>query len=415
MSTEKIDSQMEEQTVPSGDGHELLKEDRDIVGFETSTEQLPKGYYRSPSFWGTMMATAISLFAGVAGYGLPAPVLGIINQDIGPDPDLIWVALGYSLTMAIGFTLFGRFTDIFGRRYSCIGGSVLGLIGCIIAATAQSIPQLIAGSSIIGLAGSAQLSFHFIIGELVPMKFRFPSIAFLFVFCIPASGFSPAIANAIIANTSVGWRGLYYILIAANGASIILWVIFYHPPTFHMKHENQTKRYFIKNLDYGGIILYSAGLLLLLLGLSWGGNVYPWKSAHVIATVVIGVLSLVAFALYESYMPLKEPLVPMHLFRNGPWVASITLLGLGAGVYYALALIWPAYVAVAYDGGDRIYGGLLSSLHGCAIISGQIVGGLLAKPLGKVKLQATFTYLLGGIFLACELAPRLFCSTEVDH
>jgi hypothetical protein len=219
----------------------------------------------------------------------------------------------------------------------------------------------------------------------------------------------------MIVNTSVGWRGFYYLLIAVNGGSLICYVLFYHPPNFRMKHRDASRIQLIKHLDFGGIVLYTGGLLLLLLGLSWGGTVYPWKSEHVIATIVIGALiSLVGFGLYESYVPLKEPLVPMHLFMNVPWVASIVLLGLGAGVYYALALVWPSLVAVEYANGDAIYGGLLSSLHGCAIISGQITGGLLAKPLGRVKLQATVTYAIGGIILACK-SPSSSADTSTLH
>jgi MFS family permease len=187
MSEIKSESTTVEQFVPV----EKLKpntDDNDVIGFTASTDSLPKGYYTSTTFLGSMLATGLGLNAGVAGYGLPAPVLGIINEDIGPDPDLIWVALGYSLTLAVGLTLFGRLSDIFGRRWCCIGGAILVLVGCIIGATAQSIHQLIGASAIIGLGGAAQLSFHFIIGELVPMKFRFVAIAGLFVFCIPASG-----------------------------------------------------------------------------------------------------------------------------------------------------------------------------------------------------------------------------------
>lgn len=234
------------------------------------------------------------------------------------------------------------------------------------------------------------------------MKYRFAANSLLFIFCIPASGLAPAVSNAMILKTSVGWRGLYYILIAANGASLICWFLFYHPPTFHMKHRDASVLLFIRNLDYGGIFLYTAGLLLLLLGLSWGGSIHPWKSAAVIAPIVIGALLLVALGLYETYMPLKEPLIPVHLFKNGPWVASITLLGLGAGVYYAFALVWPTMVAVEYSHGDALYGGLVSSVHGCAIIAGQMTGGILAKPLGHVKITCFVTCVLGGILLCCE-------------
>lgn len=80
--------------------------------------------------------------------------------------------------------------------------------------------------------------------------------------------------------------------------------------------------------------------------ISWGGSYYPWKSTHVIATILIGFLSLVAFVLYETFMPLKEPLVPMHLFRNIRWVADTLLVALGgASLYYAFAIVWPTMVS----------------------------------------------------------------------
>jgi Fungal trichothecene efflux pump (TRI12) len=52
------------------------------------------------------------------------------------------------------------------------------------------------------------------------------------------------------------------------------------------------------------------------MGVSWSGQLYPWKSAHVIATIVVSFLTLVVFTLYEALMPLKEPLVPVYLFKN---------------------------------------------------------------------------------------------------
>jgi hypothetical protein len=65
----------------------------------------------------------------------------------------------------------------------------------------------------------------------------------------------------------------------------------------------------LKDFDFVGCLLFTAGLLLFVMGLSWGGSLYPWKSGHVIGTIVAGSLGIVAFFLWEIYMPLKEPLV----------------------------------------------------------------------------------------------------------
>ena len=63
-------------------------------------------------------------------------------------------------------------------------------------------------------------------------------------------------------------------------------------------------------------------------------KVYPWKSAAVISTVVLGALILIIFGLWEAYATLPEPVVPVKLFKNIHWVAASCLLGLGASIYY---------------------------------------------------------------------------------
>jgi phosphoglycerol transferase MdoB-like AlkP superfamily enzyme len=94
----------------------------------------------------------------------------------------------------------------------------------------------------------------------------------------------------------------------------------YFPPTFDEKYAHKkTKQQVIKDFDFIGFILLVGGLLIFSMGVSWGGQLYPWKSAHVIATIVVGFLTLVVFTLYEALMPLKEPLVPMYLFKNLQW------------------------------------------------------------------------------------------------
>lgn len=142
----------------------------DPYGFTADESTLSKSYFYSPSFIGTMAATGLGLAAAVGGFGLAAPNLTLINNDIGPDPNIPWVLLVYTLTLAVGLLLVGRLSDLFGRRWFFIGSAALALIGCIVCATAQSVGALIGGTTLIGLAASGQQSFAFITGELVPMK-----------------------------------------------------------------------------------------------------------------------------------------------------------------------------------------------------------------------------------------------------
>ncbi|KFH48626.1 putative HC-toxin efflux carrier-like protein [Hapsidospora chrysogenum ATCC 11550] len=371
--------------------------------FDVDATELPPGYFTSPFFLGTMTGIGLGLMAGVAGFGFAAPILMLINNDIGPDKNIAWVALTYTLTSAVALTIIGRVTDIFGRRWVFVGGAFLGIVGCIVAATAQSVGALIGGTTIIGIAAATQLSYYYVMGELVPMKYRLHGNAFCYAFTIPGSGLSPAIARAFIQNhPNVSWRGCYYVLIGVNTLSFLCWFFFYHPPTFRMKHgENASVMKYIKNFDYVGTTLYTGGLMIVMMGLNWGGTVYAWKSAYVIGTIVAGFVGLVLFVLWESFAKLKEPLVPMGLFKNHGWNAATILSGLGASVYYALAIVWPNMIGTMYTDMDPMTSAWYASFVGLFIIIGEIVGGVLGKSIGHLKWQCVVTVLISGIFFGC--------------
>ena len=180
---------------------------------------------------------------------------------IGPGP-IVWLALVYTLGLAIGLTLVGRLSDIFGRRWFFISGVLLGVVGSVIGATANTIPVLIGGQTLIGLSASTGYSYAFVIGELVPVKYRFMANGLLFVFSIPTAGFGAALSTAFILYTKAGWRWCYYLLIILNGLTALLYTLFYYPPNFRSKNTGVSKWEMIKEFDYVGTLLYLAGLFL---------------------------------------------------------------------------------------------------------------------------------------------------------
>jgi MFS family permease len=126
----------------------------------------------------------------------------------------------------------------------------------------------------IGIAAGVQQLWPIVINELVPNKHRGYVNAFMWGTAVPFSVFSPVIARSLITHTSVGWRGCYYIATSITGVTTILFYIFYHPPTFELLHKGRERTWksILLMIDLGGLFLFTAGMVLFLLGVSWGGQ-----------------------------------------------------------------------------------------------------------------------------------------------
>jgi hypothetical protein len=143
-----------------------------------TTQESP---YREVNFVGTYLAILLGCNAAFAGFLMPVTSLALIEAELGPSPNAVWVSLAWILLSAISFVLLGRLSDIFGRRWFWTGSAISALIGSIIGATANHIDTLIAASVFLGAASAAQLSFNICLGELVPLRHRFTANGIIFL------------------------------------------------------------------------------------------------------------------------------------------------------------------------------------------------------------------------------------------
>ncbi|CAK7231301.1 hypothetical protein SBRCBS47491_007883 [Sporothrix bragantina] len=364
---------------------------------EAFGDNLPPNYYRSPRFLGSVAAASLSAVSAYLGWVMPANILGVINADIGPSANVTWVAISYTLCYSVSATLVGRLSDIFGRRWFFVLGNLFAVVASILGATAHSISQLIVSGCFTGLAATFQLAFPIVLGELVPYKSRAYVNGFVFACCLPISAFGTIIARTLASNTALSWRWCYYLNLITSAIAVVLYVLFYHPPRFNMLHTKRSKWNELKRLDFGGLILFTAGLVLFLIGLSWGGQSYPWKSAKVIATIVVGALCLVAFGFYEALMPLSHPLIPMSLFYNRAYVALVLCATVCSMIYYSINIIWPTEISALFTTDSQMIG-WLSCTIGSGTVFGQVVAGFTTKRIGKLRWQ----------LIICEACVTIF-------
>ncbi|KAI0433868.1 fungal trichothecene efflux pump [Xylaria sp. FL1042] len=367
-----------DSSLPDSPRQQSRDDDAISVRKEALGDDLPKGYFYSVRFLGALAGFCLSSISAYIFLLFPTNILTYINADIGPSPYISWVNIGRTLALSFTYTILGRLSDLFGRRWFFIIGNFVALIGIIVCSTAQNVNSLIVGSTIYGIGETVQLSFNVAIGELVPNKYRPLVLSFIFGTSAPIAGIGSVISRAIYENPNLGWRWTYHLNTIVTAVATVLLFLFYHPPTFDLLHERKTKRQILAQLDYVGTFLWIAGLTLFLIGISVGGTVYPWKSATTLSTIVIGGVLLIVLFVYESYANLEYPAIPVKFFRNRGFISLVACATVATMFYYSAVLLWPQQVKALFTS-DIYYGGWLSATVPSATAIGQIVGGFIMK------------------------------------
>ena len=143
------------------------------------------------------------------------------------------------------------------------------------------------GQLLVGAGGNSahEKAFHSIDGDIHRVDSRSTSLSTL---SSPSQSFSHALLRHLLIgrlaqnpfsvlvaikmqnNTSSHWRGCFYWMIGVNAVSTLCYYLFYHPPTFKMLYRTKTLRKILADFDYIGLLLFSLGLLLLVMGMQWG-------------------------------------------------------------------------------------------------------------------------------------------------
>ncbi|CAK7224030.1 hypothetical protein SBRCBS47491_005410 [Sporothrix bragantina] len=358
-----------------------------ITDTDDAGDVTPPGYWTSFRFIGSVIAIVLlgnNLFIG---YSMPANILSVIGKDLNAGTSISLASLTLTLIKGVFLLLVGSISDIVGRRYFLLGGQLINFIGAIIAARATSVNMLIGASALVGLGQATQLLYPMLIQEIVPNKYRGISQGLFSLAIFPTIALGPAFARYMVANPKFGWRALYWLDSITVGISFILFAVCYFPPGFkELQGGRMSRRSILKRIDYVGFFLYGGGLVCLLLALSWGGSKHPWKSATIISLLVVGVVVLAIFFIYEIYMPLEMPLLPMGLFKNHSFVVAVIVGSCGQMSWYAYNLLWPYHIQNLYTTNNTTVG-WLSCVTGIALATGEMIMGFFCKKGGHIRIQ----------------------------
>ncbi|KAF2102996.1 putative major facilitator superfamily transporter [Rhizodiscina lignyota] len=335
----------------------------------------------------TFMKTLAIFFLGLAisapvgcGFLLVTPVLDNIGEAVG-NTSLGWIPSGWSTASGVSFCIAGAFSDIFGRKYVIVAGQVFTIVGAIVAGTATTVHSVIAGSTIIGFGAGFVFVTYAAIPEIVPNKYRGAALSWAELCINLPWGVCQTIISVQLAEKAT-WRWVYYICIIVAGVTMAGTIITYFPPSRPQRDYEKSRLQELFELDWIGMILYTSGLTVFLIGFSWAGTPgYPWKSVSVILPIVLGAVIFILCFVYDWTLA-KNPFFPFSLFSK---VREFSLLLVGlfvAGmIFFSMASILPQASTYVF-GSDGIQLGLTQLPNNF----GQLIGGAIIPAfMHKIK------------------------------
>lgn len=250
----------------------------------------------------TLASLVITLFIVALDQTIVLTLLTQVSNEFGSFTKVGWLTSGFMLPMACLAPSYGKLSIAFGRRNTLAAAIVIFEIGSLVSALAQNMDMLIGGRVIQGIGGGAiQAMVIVILSESVPIHKRALAMALIGITFSVASVCGPFIGGAF--TTHVTWRWCFYVNLPIGGVALGMLLAAFHPPP--PQGDIWAK---LAKIDFVGTFLMVAGLVLVLLALTFGGNEFAWNSATVIVLFVVGGVVLVAFIGW-NFLLSKEPLI----------------------------------------------------------------------------------------------------------
>lgn len=329
-----------------------------------------------------MIGILLAMFLSALEQTIVAPALPTIGRHLSDVENLSWVVTAYLLAATVMTPLFGKLSDIYGRRIMMLVAIVIFLVGSAACALAPNMPALIAARVLQGIGGGGILPLaHTIVGDMVSPRERARYQSYTSIMFMAASIAGPVLGGVL--TDYVHWTLIFWINLPLGLAALVMTDrALRRLPRYDRPHK----------LDVLGASLMVGAALALMLAMTWGGTRYPWGSSLILA-LLLGSAAL-WLLLTIRLLTAPEPFIPLSVLRE-PIVAAVTVVGFfSIGVIIGLSIFLPIYFELVL-GFSPSGSGIALIVFLAAATVGSFIAGRLMMQLRHYKWVP-----IGGLLLA---------------
>ncbi|WP_430330676.1 MDR family MFS transporter [Rhodococcus sp. ACT016] len=371
--------------------------DRD---FDAAVAPGPQATFTHRQILAILSGLLLGMFLAALDQTVVATAMRTIADDLNGYSLQAWVTTAYLITATLVTPLYGKLSDIYGRKSFFMAAIVLFVLGSILCTFAQSMYMLAVFRAVQGLGAGGLFSLALaIIGDIVPPRERARYQGYFLAVFGTSSVLGPVIGGVLSGQESIlgiaGWRWVFLVNVPIGLVALaVVWRVLHLPPVHRPMR-----------IDWWGALVLAIGLVPLLVvaeqGRDWG-----WSSPQALTCYAIGVVGILGFVAVEYAMG-DSALFPLHFFRNQTFALGVLISFLVGAVMFGAITVIPQYLQVVKGSTPTTAGfQMLPAVLGIAIAS--VLSGQLIAKTGRYRI---FT-VLGAVLIA--LAALLLHSVTAE-
>lgn len=362
--------------VISNDSKHLLTNDQRPSGDQADQYALP-----TRQFWAVVCSLYTSAFLGSFDVTVVTTLLTTIANDLKAVQDISWIASAYLLSSAAAQPLYGKISDIFGRKPVLLVCCAFFGVGCFFC-TGPSLWWIVFGRLIAGIGGSGFSSLSSItMSDLIPLRDRgfFQGLANIFFGLGAASG---GVLGGVLSDW-LGWRYVFILQIPLTCLVAVAYQRNLNLPAGSpgLGAQGQDVKTKLKRIDYQGSFSLITCLLCLMMALSFAGKLFAYQSYQFVGLMMAFFIMFSVF-IYVKRNVAEEPILPLNLMANRTILASSLTNWFLSMSMFALLFYVPVYFTSA-AGLSATSAGLRLVSNFLGVATGSVTAGLYMRKTGK--------------------------------